>query len=436
MFSSLFGSSTINNIDIKERDGKVELFISFGNPYSGIVTRKSGNTIQKIILNSAVIDKKYSHPIEDNELISKIDFLPFADRTDILLSMLKGGDISHMMTADDMGMIITVSDNMGFQRGNNIETNGQSAIELAPSSYWITITILIIGVVILIAVKKRVVLKNYSSKILSDTPNNELDWLLDKSNQKISLKSIQTPSINFKTRPNPKKEFEFETNFDLSQKINDLEPKENIFKTSFNKIVSPLKEKKKKEMEEKELKQPTFKNSEAKREVEPPFKAEQKFENKSQNPQQSFSNFQNLPKESGNVKVLFDDKLEIGRVFKIVVDKKSYTILQNSHGETTILDIQNLDQKKNLSTFLEESREFSKKVEIKEKEPIFKNEVTKREEISKEPKEFSFDIKIPVIEDEVSKPLPQKKVKERVENNDNDNNDLKDLFKDSSSLKV
>ena len=330
----LFGNSNIVDIDINQAIDRVQLEVKLDSEYLGVVVRKSGSSIQKIVLNGAIIDKRYSKNMRKDSIISKIDILPFPNRTDILFSSLYNIDINFYKSKDNKNIIITISEKVG-NSANRIEPEGRSLFGDLSSGYITTLSILFILVIVLFFIRKKIE-SRIGFKFKKSEDSNSLNWLLDKDNRRISLKSIQVPDINFKTRKNPK---------------------------TLNKLNSGLDD-------------PLMKS--VKREAKRPEKKEQQKENKTVS--------QSLPKplkSSKNVEVIFDENIDRGRVFMLNIANKKYLFLENLNSTTTLLDKFETPNK---------NIKIKEKAEKKDKNklvmPLVRKEVTIIEK--------DFDVKLPI----------------------------------------
>lgn len=380
----LFAITKIDDIKLNKRDNGYDIIVSFNREYKGTIARKSGNSIQKVIINDAIAPRSFSKYIEDSDLLTKIDLFPFDNRTDIAFSLLKRADISYYSIDYDRGIVISVVELK--ENLEEISPEGKSLFSDLPSGYIGTLLLLSIGVIILLFVKKKMEKRRSSG----GQTNQDLDWLLNR-NQKFSLKTIQQPDFELKVRKNPnskKPEFEKDKNrIDREKKIPDF---------------GNLKRLKKESVENENIE-----------------------DNETRDLQE-----EKKDKNSSHVKVIFNDMLEIGEVSMIEIGSCQYLILkERESGKITLLDkikLENLDHKEKQQekkVIKDSIKEFQTSKELKvEKDTENIKEKPKIEEkkivIDKE-----FDIKLPDEVTENSKDL-------------NDENELKNLFKDSGSLKL
>lgn len=234
---NLFGNSHILDIDINHKNNEFKLLISFDSEYSGVIIRKTGNTIQKVVLNGAIINKRYSKVLNNNSNISKIDVLPFPSRTDILLTVTEHRLIKFKQSEDKLSIIITVVKDLESEK---INADGESLFKNLSFGYIFTISTLFIIVVILFIVKKRLDNNEPIFKV-KKKKEDTLNWLMDKESQKVSLKSIQSPDIDFKIRKNPKKiindKLDVPFKIGTPKKIEHVENNKSIIKIIFSENI-------------------------------------------------------------------------------------------------------------------------------------------------------------------------------------------------------
>jgi len=270
---NLLGNSKIVNIEIIPKVDQIQLIVKLDSEYSGVVVQKSGNIFQKIVLNGAMISKRYSKTMNENSIISKVDILPFPNRTDILIFSIDDINIEFFKSEDQTSVKIIISENI-IASQSKIELEGKSLFLNLSSGYIITLTILILLVVVAFFIRKKLEGKLKFNK----NEENSLNWLLDKDNTRISLKSIQVPDINFKTRKNPNN---LEIDSTLDKPVKTAESKD--------------------------------------------IKIEEKKALKSL-------------KSSKNIEVVFDEDINRGRVFMLNIANRKYLLLESPEGETTLLD--------------------------------------------------------------------------------------------------
>jgi len=279
----LLGNTNIVDINVEQTVGKeVQLKVQLDSKYSGVMVRRSGNDSQKIVLNGAIIDKRYSKSLVANSIVSKIDIHPFPNRTNIIFFSTHEIDIIYETSEDQKSINIKVRKKIGDST-DKIEPEGESLFLNLSSGYIITLIILAIISGFMFYMRNKIDSGNVFPIGQKDDSNN---WLLDKDNQRLSLKSIQPPDWSFNIRKNP----------------NSLDDKLST------KLDDPL-------------------AKSVKREAKKPEKEEFKVKN----------SIKNL-KKSKHVDIIFDDNLDRGRVYMLKILETEYLIFESFSGETTLLN--------------------------------------------------------------------------------------------------
>ncbi len=280
---SLFGgTATIRDINIKDKGDKIDLVITFSSQYDGMVTRKSGQAIQKIIFNGATLSRKFSRTIDDNPLISKIDILPFDGKVDLLLSTTKDRDISYSQSNDGLMIIVTITESLAPDKveSDEVSPNGQSAVNMTSPKYWLTIFGLIAVFSLVFIFKKQFV------KFLTSYKNKSN---YDQDNVDIRPTYTSNPSQNAQHQH-------------INNKVNERnEPK----------ITSTIKSQ-------------TELNSSLHKIQAPPIKLPVR------------KNPNSFPSQTDNSEVIFDERTSVGRVFAIKIGDIQHVVLENENGMSMI----------------------------------------------------------------------------------------------------
>lgn len=291
---------TIRDINIKDKGNKVDLILTFSTPYDGMVTRKSGQAIQKIILNGATLSRKFSRVVEDNPLLSKIDILPFEGKVDILLSTTKDKDISYSQSSDASTIIVTVTESLVSSDkidSEEISPDGESAVNNTSPRYWLTIFILIAFGSLIFIFKKQVLnlipkrYQNESNQQEVFADNNE-DWNTSNFN------NTKKEPVGYPLHANNKSQ---NSNSNSNSNINRTEPK-----------ITPT------------MQSQAGLNSSLSKIQAPPVKLQVR------------KNPNSFPSQTENVEVIFDERTSVGRVFSLKIGDIKHYILEGENGMTMI----------------------------------------------------------------------------------------------------
>jgi hypothetical protein len=214
-FSLLYSEDYIRIVgfDVKERDSRVDISIAFSDQYQGKITRQVGDSLTKLVIAHARLDRSDGRILNSNTVISKVDLLPFQDRVELVLSVMGKAKIIYKRVDGGYGIVIEIHDTT-FSRNNKIVAEGESAFDSLSTEYFFTLIVLLVIVIILLFVKKNLErkqeekLRNHAKSHL-----NNMDMLLDNPssaqqqmnnhNHHNLLDTVQPPKMKFKTKKNP-----------------------------------------------------------------------------------------------------------------------------------------------------------------------------------------------------------------------------------------
>jgi len=330
--SKLLAITKIDDIKLDRISNGYNLIISFDSEYRGVIARKSGNLIQKIVINGAIAPKSFSKKIENSNILRKIDIFSFDNRTDIAFSTLERADINYHQIDDGRSIIISIV--KAEEHNEKISPEGRSLFDGVSGGYVATLLILGAGVVALLVIKKKMAQQRLSGVL----PEDSIDFSLDRTPD-LSLRTIQPPNFELKVRKNPNSK------------------RSESKKSKIDYTLNPNK------------KRTIFPNLGSKNE-------EEEMDNPKPKKKKTTSN--------KYVKVIFSEELDIGEISMIEVNSFQYLLLKEvESGNITILDKISLKQEKP-----------SKKKEKKETEEKKKEESSQIAKLHQS-SELDFDIKIP-----------------------------------------
>ncbi|EJF07597.1 hypothetical protein ThvES_00003090 [Thiovulum sp. ES] len=313
--------SANNNIrivgfNVKERDSRVDLAIAFSDQYNGRVTRQVGDTLTKLIIDNARLDRSDTRVLNSNTVISKIDLLPYDDRVELVLSVMGKAKIIYRKVDGGYGIIIEIHDTT-FSNDNEVIAEGQSAFDSLSAEYFFTLIILLIIVILLFFIKKNVERKNEErlqrKSHKTKTPLDNMDMLLDSTppiNNGNLLDRVQPPPMDFPRKKN------------TNSQRNSNSIGNGIGGDSF------------------ELGNPPVKKSEG--------------------------GLRKYSQSAGRISILSEETTEIGRIAVLQIDDVKYTIMEAVNGTITLLNKEGLSQKSRNSIKREEERDYRREERDKE----------------------------------------------------------------------
>ena len=170
---SLFASKILS-YNIYDRTDRVDVMITFDTPYNGAI--KQSNTNSKIILKleNAQIESSKIKKISSKYLHS-LTITPMSDYTQIVASVPSYVKLQASKTSDSYGLRLRFIDKSSIKQKEQITTNKSPFADLPTkkdegisSSYYIVVSILIIGILILFWLKRKIARKSNL---------NEKSWL-------------------------------------------------------------------------------------------------------------------------------------------------------------------------------------------------------------------------------------------------------------------
>lgn len=167
---SLFASKILS-YNIYDRTDRADVMITFDLPYDGVI--KKSKTSSKIIikLEDASIESSKLKQIS-SEYIKTLAITPLSNYVQIIATVANGVDLKVSKTSDSYGLRLRFiktplnynKTNSNTYSGSTKQTNNLSALPTKKAddmtqSYYIVITILIIGIAILFYIKEKSHLK-------------------------------------------------------------------------------------------------------------------------------------------------------------------------------------------------------------------------------------------------------------------------------------
>ena len=187
LFMSSLNASKILSYNIYDRTDRSDVMITFDTPYEGII--KQSTTASKIIirLNDASIESSKLRKTNSSFLHS-IHIVPMENQTQIVAAIGKQTNLQVSKTSDAYGLRLRFSAKKAVQK-SSVENNlpkpfTASALPTKKSdnlstSYYIVVTILIIGIFILFILKKKITNKTMPT---SNKTKKEA-WLFQENKQ-------------------------------------------------------------------------------------------------------------------------------------------------------------------------------------------------------------------------------------------------------------
>jgi len=184
-------ASKILSYNIYDRTDRVDVMITFDTPYEGVIKQSLGDSNILIKLEDASIESAKTKKLS-SKYISSINITPMSGYTQISANVPPSVTLQASKTSDSYGLRLrftaAVQPPKSIKEAQQTESSPLSSLPTKKSddiaqSYYIVIAILIIGIIILLYVKKRVSAQPVSKKTSS--------WLFAENTPKEPIKTKQ-----------------------------------------------------------------------------------------------------------------------------------------------------------------------------------------------------------------------------------------------------
>lgn len=193
-------ASTILSYNIYDRTDRVDVMITFDTPYTGVI--KQSVSAQNIILKleDATIESSKTKKLASN-FLNAVSITPMAGYTQIVASVPPSVELQASKTSDAYGLRLRFKNIPNQTTQAAKQTQQESSINPLSSlptkqdgnmsqSYYIVITILVLGILILFYIKRKVMPKP-----------TENSWLF-KSNAKQNAPSAASNEVSIRFQKN------------------------------------------------------------------------------------------------------------------------------------------------------------------------------------------------------------------------------------------
>ena len=182
-------ASKILSYNIYDRTDRVDVMITFDTPYEGIIKQSSSDSKIIIKLQDAKIESSKVKKLS-TKFLQSISITPMSQYTQIVASVPSMVTLIASKTSDAYGLRLRFTKQVTPSKQIQNSANPLSHLptksdEGMSQSYYIVVSILIIGIVVLFLLKR---------KMVKNTPNNTNNPWLFKNNENESHVSVQEPA--------------------------------------------------------------------------------------------------------------------------------------------------------------------------------------------------------------------------------------------------
>jgi hypothetical protein len=195
---TFLNASRILSYNIYDRTDRADVMITFSTPYSGVIKQNISPSRIIIKLSEASIESS-KFKKSDSKFLHSINIIPNSQQIKIIASVPPNTKLVASKTSDSYGLRLRFISAIATSKNTitQIDTKKSPSLSILPTkkesdmstSYYIVITILIIGILILFAIKKRLLIKNAN-------PNSKNSTWLFQENRQTELQASKTTQTN------------------------------------------------------------------------------------------------------------------------------------------------------------------------------------------------------------------------------------------------
>ncbi|MEA1892006.1 MAG: hypothetical protein U9N33_04765 [Campylobacterota bacterium] len=186
----ILNASQILSYNIYDRTERADVMLTFDTPYNGVIKQSISKSKIIIKLEDAEIESPKLKDISSKFLYS-INIIPMSGYTQIIASVPQGTILKASKTADAYGLRLRFTDKIttttkaDINPLSNLPTKEDKGIT---QSYYIVISILIIGIIILFYIRRKITPKKEQAK--------QKSWLFKENQQE--KEKIQESSVSIR----------------------------------------------------------------------------------------------------------------------------------------------------------------------------------------------------------------------------------------------
>jgi len=185
-------ASKILSYNIYDRTDRADVMITFDTPYEGVIKQNVSKSQIIIKLTDAKIESSKLKKLS-SKFLNSISITPMSGYTQIVASVADSVSLKASKTSDSYGLRLRFSSKVPIQTKISSEEN--NILATLPTkkdgemtqSYYIVVSILIVGILLLLFIKKKFGLKNQQTQ--------QNSWLF-KANQPEQTNNQQMPTTS------------------------------------------------------------------------------------------------------------------------------------------------------------------------------------------------------------------------------------------------
>ncbi len=194
---SILNASKILSYNIYDRTDRADVMITFDTPYDGVIKQSISKSKIIIKLSDTTIESSKIKKVS-SKFLHSITITPMSNFTQIVASVPPSIRLIASKTSDAYGLRLrftnSIAKNSSSKNTSQTPTNPLASLPTKKSddmstSYYIAVTILIIGILILFFIKKKIAGKNIKNK--------QAPWLFQENQS--SVQNAESEATNTST---------------------------------------------------------------------------------------------------------------------------------------------------------------------------------------------------------------------------------------------
>jgi len=209
-------ASKILSYNIYDRSDRVDVMITFDTPYDGKIRQSVSDSKITIKLQNAFIESSKFKQVS-SKFLNSLTITPMANYTQIVVSLPHSVHLRASKTSDAYGLRLRFSNkakNIKSTTAHSVQKNIPFSLPTKKSdniekSYYIVSVILVVGILILLFIKKRV-------SLVKTNNNQKNSWLFKENNTASKENNTSVSALNTTNAKNVSIRFQKSINNDSS----------------------------------------------------------------------------------------------------------------------------------------------------------------------------------------------------------------------------
>ena len=192
---TILSASKILSYNIYDRTDRADVMITFDTPYDGVIKQSISKSKIIIKLNDASIESSKIKQVS-SKFLHSVTITPMSNQTQIVASVPSSVKLIASKTSDAYGLRLrftNATSNKNSAKSTSQATNPNPLASLPTkksddmsTSYYIVVTILVIGILILFVIKKKMSIKNRQ--------NTQNPWLFQENESNKEAQTQKAPT--------------------------------------------------------------------------------------------------------------------------------------------------------------------------------------------------------------------------------------------------